>query len=127
MSRAITIQNEDEYNKRILKNIPSEIVGAYLAISGFLAANADTPLWLYWLFFIMLLILCPLWLRFGQNVRKTWQLVLSTIAFPIWVMTLPGPFDIVPYASTIGGALVIVWSFVVAPMISKNMPKQAGA
>src|SRR3970282_987345 len=97
-------------NKRLLKHIPSEIVGVYIAINGMLAANPKYPNWLGWVIFVALLALCPLWLRFGQDVRKVWQLVMSTIAFVIWAMTVPGAFDVVPYAATIGGALIIIYS-----------------
>lgn len=124
MARAITRQDESEYSKRLLKNIPSEILGAYVAINGMLSAS-PTPNWLYWIIFGVLLVLTPLWLRFGQEVKQVWQLVLSTIAFLIWAMTVPGAFDVVPYAATIGGALVIIYSGIVAPMISKGRPKQA--
>ena len=125
MARAITQQDEEEYSKRLLKNIPSEIIGVYLAINGMLAANAQTPGWVYWIIFGALLVLCPLWLKYGQNVKQTWQLVLSTIAFVIWAMTVPGAFGAVPYAATIGGALVIIFTGIVAPMVSKTTPKQA--
>jgi hypothetical protein len=124
MARAITTQDEEEYSKRLLKNIPSEIVGVYLALTGMLAANAQTPNWVYWIIFGALLAVCPLWLRYGQNVKTTWQLVMSTAAFVIWAMTIPGAFDIVPYAATIGGALLIIHSGLIAPMVSKNRPKQ---
>lgn len=97
----------------------------YIAINGMLAANPKYPNWLGWVIFVALLALCPLWLRFGQDVRKVWQLVMSTIAFVIWAMTVPGAFDVVPYAATIGGALIIIYSGVIAPMVSKNSPKQA--
>ena len=125
MARAITQQDEAEYSKRLLKNIPSEIVGAYIAINGMLASNPQNPNWLSWIIFISLLILCPFWLRFGQNVKQTWQLVMSTVAFVIWAMTVPGAFDIVPYAASVGGALLIIHSGIIAPMVSKNSPKQA--
>lgn len=123
MARAITQENESEYAKRLLKNIPSEFVGAYIAINGLLSAAA-TPNWIAWIIFGVLLILCPIWLRFGQDVKKAWQLVLSTVAFIIWAMTVPGAFDVVPFAATIGGALVIIYSGIVAPLASKNLPKQ---
>lgn len=124
MARAITTQDETEYSKRLLKHIPSEIIGVYIAINGLLAANPETPNWLSWVIFVILLVLCPLWLRFGQDVKKTWQLVISTVAFAIWAMTLPGAFDVVPYAATLGGALLILYSGIVAPIVSKNTPKQ---
>lgn len=124
MARAIMVNDESEYSKRLLKNIPSEIVGAYLAINAMLNANPETPIWLSWSIFGVLLVLCPIWLRFGQDVRKAWQLVLSTIAFVIWTMTLPGAFEDVPYAASIGGALIIIFSGIIAPMVSKRLPKQ---
>lgn len=42
----------------------------------------------------------------------------------IWTMTLPGAFADVPHATGIGGALIIIFSGIVAPMISKRQPKQ---
>lgn len=125
MARAITRQNESEYSKMLLKNIPTEIIGCYVSINGLLSANPENPNWLGWVIFGVLLILTPIWLRFGQEVKQFWQLALSTGAFIVWAMTMPGAFDVVPYAASIGGALVIIYSGVVAPMVSKNRPKQA--
>ncbi|HEX7079404.1 MAG TPA: hypothetical protein VF329_00115 [Gammaproteobacteria bacterium] len=125
MARAITQQDEQEYSKRLLKNIPSEIIGVYLALNGMLAANAQTPNWVYWVIFGVLLVLCPVWLRYGQDVKQGWQLIITTIAFVIWAMTTPGAFDVVPYSATIGGALVIIYTGIIAPIVSKRAPKKA--
>lgn len=124
MARAITRQDEDSFRERLLKHIPSEIIGVYLAVNGMLSGNENTPSWIYWIIFGVLVILCPIWLRFGQNVLKWWQLMMSTIAFIIWSMTMPGAWDIVPYAAVIGGALVVIYSGIIAPIVAKNTPKQ---
>ena len=128
MPRAVTTEDESDFSKRLLKNIPSEIVGTYIAINGILTANPENPkpAWIAWAVFFVLLVLCPLWLRYGQDVRKVWQLVLSTIAFVIWAMTLPGAFSSIPNMSLYGGILVIVFSGIVAPMFAKKYPKQEG-
>jgi hypothetical protein len=126
MPRAVTTQDESDFSKRLLKNIPSEIVGTYIAINGILTGNPEnpTPAWISWVIFGVLLGLCPLWLRYGQDVRKVWQLVVSTIAFVVWAMTLPGAFTSIPHASMLGGVLVLIFSGIVAPLVAKTYPKQ---
>ena len=47
MARAITRQNESEYSKMLLKNIPTEIIGCYVSINGLLSANPENPNWLF--------------------------------------------------------------------------------
>jgi hypothetical protein len=126
MPRAVTTQDESDFSKRLLKSIPSEIVGTYIAINGLLTGNPENPApaSISWAVFAVLLGLCPIWLRFGQDVRKVWQLVVSTIAFVIWAMTLPGAFSSIPHAPMLGGVLIIIFSGIVAPLVAKSYPKQ---
>ena len=92
---------DEGYFGRLSKYIPAEIVGLYVAATGFIPENVPeearhTALW--WIFGVCL-ILTPLYLIFvtpepdkGKGV--SWlQVILGTIAFPVWIFALGGPFE----------------------------------
>lgn len=85
---------QDDYLGRLLKYIPAELVGLYLAARGVVPATAtdlDTTLWIVAL---VTWILVPVYLyvvtsRGGQK-PLFWQITLGTIAFPVWVFSIGG-------------------------------------
>src|ERR1035437_9230570 len=84
----------DDYLGRLLKYIPAELVGLYLAARGVVPATAtdlDTTLWIVAL---VTWVLVPIYLfvvtsRGGQK-PLFWQITLGTIAFPVWVFSIGG-------------------------------------
>ena len=85
---------QDDYLGRLLKYIPAEIVGLYLAARGVVPATApdlDTTLWIVAL---VTWILVPIYLYFatktGGQKPLFWQIILGTIAFPVWVFAIGG-------------------------------------
>lgn len=115
MSRPIN--SSDDYMSRLLKNIPSEIVGVYIAASGIPVAQNST--WILWVIFALCLVATPFWLIFKQQVRSWPQIVLTSIAFVIWVMTLGGPFSSLwPEVTMLGSILLILFTGIFAPLIS---------
>jgi hypothetical protein len=109
----------------MLKHVPTEILGAYLAVAGLLATiDAGTALTVaQWVNFGLFLVATPLWMIFVSRVTSIWQNVLSTVAFLIWVMTIVGgPFAFMPPA--IGSASVIVFSAVIAPVVASAFARK---
>jgi hypothetical protein len=102
----------------MLKHVPTEIIGAYLAVGGVLSTVGESLLTpVQWVNFGMFLTATPLWLIYVSQVKSVWQNVLSTLAFIVWVMTMPGgPFSFVP--APIASASVMLFSAVLAPLVA---------
>ena len=111
------------YLEGLLKNIPSEAVGSYLAITSFLTqVPAGTRVWLHWVIFGLILATVPIWRLGSQPKVAWWQHLFNCIAFVIWAMTLgeAGAFGTIPgYEAYIGGIFLVLFSAVIFPLLSK--------
>jgi len=95
----INVNKPDPYQSKLLKLIPSEIVGVYLTIFGIIKSTygeitlPETSGIITWIVFGILLVLTPLYLKFVMKVSKGMQIALTTVGFVIWVLTIGGPFS----------------------------------
>ena len=84
-------ENADDYLSRLLKYIPAEIVGLYLAVRGIVPVAATDVLWYV---AVASWILVPLYFwkvtTIDDKRPLIIQIVLATIAFPIWVFAIGG-------------------------------------
>ena len=86
MSREVT--TNDSYLDKVKKLIPAEVSAAFLAI------NASIPLsdaFFYYAigFFLVLIPICALYLRFLENVKSIAQIAfIGGIAFPVWALNI---------------------------------------
>ena len=78
------------YLEKLYKIIPTELTAAYVAISAFLVDDVipDKNNYLLFGFGVFLTILTPLYLYRLQNVTHVLQLIVSTVSFPIWAVTI---------------------------------------
>jgi hypothetical protein len=86
---------KEDFMGRLLKYIPAEIVGLYLAAKGVVVGaagdDANTILWavasLSWL-----LVPVYLWVATSRDGQKPLliQILLASIAFPVWVFAISG-------------------------------------
>lgn len=95
----VEIRQPDDYLSKVAKLIPVEIVATFITIDSALSVAADnTPMWLYWGATVVLAILCPLYMIRATRVEGlgiAWsQVAVSTLAFPIWVYAIGGPFEV---------------------------------
>jgi len=88
--------SQEDYLGRLVKYVPTEIVGLYLAVNGVLP-KAEPPSFtaLWWVFGICW-VLTPVYLWFAtrdaQKRPLPLQVGLASIAFPVWVFAIGGPF-----------------------------------
>lgn len=120
MARAVSSQ--DEYLSRVLKHIPSEIVMAYVSIEGVLrTAYKAEPAFLekaLWILAGVLTVLTPLWLWRVMKVHHFSQLFLSTLAFPMWLFAMGGPFVTLEwYRPALGGVVLPLYTLLV-PLVT---------
>ena len=117
------INQNDTYRERLLKHLPTETLGTFMAANGVIMSMDSPPGWMLWVVFIICLGLTPLWLIYGQGVKSVAQNVLAAVAFVLWVMTLSGgPFGVIPgYPPLLGSVLLIIFSGIVAPLVAKSI------
>jgi len=79
-----------DYLDRLYKIIPAEVTAAYLAISTLLTdtINPESNAMTLLLFGIFLTALTPFYLWILAGVRNVMQIVVSTISFPIWAVSI---------------------------------------
>ena len=123
------VNDTQPYSDKLVKLIPSEIIGAYMVLSNILGYNAGNiqasvlpkpvtendlkPILLQIVFFV-LLVLTPVYLRKVSRVNNVTQLGVTTISFIIWVYTLGGPFVVWGiYYSLIGSVVLVLWSVII--------------
>ncbi len=109
----------DTYFDKVVKYIPADIVGAWVAVTGLISSARDIPrLTILWVAFGIGLILTAWWTWKqaalpGRRPPVT-QVVISTGAFAVWVFALGGPFQHVPGRDVYGSLLLILYTLVVA-------------
>ena len=130
------------YNDKLVKLIPTEIVGAYMVLAGILGyatAGAPTkvrissipripeselrPILIQIVFFI-LLVLTPIYLKKISKVSNNKQLLITTLSFVVWVYTLGGPFIVWNiYYPLIGSVVLVLWSLITPLFVSPSSSK----
>ena len=118
--------DQGTYLEGLLKNIPSEAIGSYLAVMSFMTVVPDNVgVWLHWVVFVIFLGTVPIWLKLGNDKIRWWQIVFACLSFVIWAMTLvEGPFyTLGNYQAWIGGIFLLLFSGVIFPLLSKLFVK----
>jgi hypothetical protein len=114
----------NDFKDRLVKLIPSEIVTAYITIQGLISGTTsptgkiDTLLWIV---IAALIILTPIYLIYVGNVKKTGQLIFTTIAFIIWVIVIGSPIkEILDFPASFIGSIMLVLYTLVIPFVYKG-------
>jgi hypothetical protein len=116
----------DTYFDRVIKYIPADIVGAWVAVTGLINSATNVPrTTVFWITFIIGVVLTAIW-----TLRQTWepkkspaitQTIISTGAFIIWVIALGGPFATLEfYRPLYGSLLLVLYTLVVALVIPRE-------
>ena len=121
MSRQVSTQNS--YRDVLIKLIPSEIIGAFIAIEGIVSAgtkNSATEL-LSWGAFVALLVLIPFYLRFSYSVLNRRQIWCTMFSFVVWIYSIGGPFRFTSWHDQRAGAVILIlWTLVVPIAVRRN-------
>jgi hypothetical protein len=112
----------DDYLGRLLKYIPAEIVGFYLVAAGLISPQPGTPnITGLWVVFALGFVLCVLyfWIATSRDEgkRPLWsQVILATIAYPVWVFAIGGPFVSFSWYRSSVASIVLVFATVLFGM-----------
>ncbi len=132
------VNSTQPYQDKLVKLIPTEIVGGYMVIAGLLGYGADTMstsdgqatsivtdaalnATLIQVVFFALLFATPLSLWKVSSVTNKIQLSVTTLAFAIWVYTLGGPFVVWSiYYPKVGSVVLVLWSIFVPLLVQST-------
>lgn len=106
----------DGYSDALLKLIPAEVIGVYLAMQTILgnAQNVSgyTPL----VVFLFGVFATWFYLRYALHVTNIRQLMLSAGAFCVWAYSMSSPEQLSWYNGTYAGLLLLAYTFI-APKV----------
>lgn len=74
--------------QNLVKLIPVEIIALFAIINGFIPSTAN-PISV-WVVLGILTVLVPFYIVLAMGVKKWTQVILMTVAFPIWVAAIGG-------------------------------------
>jgi hypothetical protein len=112
-----TTTSKDVYFDRLLKYIPAEVVACYIFILGLiqkLTGPAEIMV-IQWAVFIIFCFITFLYLWRVAKVKKAQQLVISVVAFVVWVFALGGPFILYSWYNPLYGEILLpIYTLVIA-------------
>ena len=113
----------DTYFDKVVKYIPADIVGAWTAVTGLITgATKVSSTTVLWIVFVVGVVLTAAWTwkQTTEPKRKTavTQIVISTIAFVVWVFALGGPFATWGFYNPVYGSLLLIGYTLVVGVIN---------
>lgn len=113
----------DSYSDALIKLIPAEVIGVYLAMQSILANAREKSDWVFLIVFLFGVFATYFYLRVSLKVSNKLQLLLSVGAFCVWA------YSMVPeyyswHNGTYAGLLLIAYTFI-APKISLDVKAPA--
>ena len=123
------LPKSDNYQSRLLKLIPTEIVGVYIFINGLLPVDpvGNKYVILQWIIFGLLFIINPLYLRYTSAVTNKKQIVICTVGFAVWAFSLGNSYMIIgsdPTFSRLLGSIILAVYTLIVPMFLNETPTQ---
>lgn len=107
----------DKYTVKLMKYIPTEVIAVYITLEALVRSSADMNHVLYWIVFMFGIIVTPFYLWKVEKVLKKLQLLISTMAFIIWVFAMGGPFTYVEWYDPLYGAVLLIMYTFFIPII----------
>lgn len=113
------IKQENNYQSRLLKLIPSEIIAAYLVIIGFIPPGYENSKILLTVVTAILLILIPFYLISFMSVKGPLQIIFTSFSFLVWVYSMGGPFIYYGiHEAVLGSVILVLWTLLI-PFVVK--------
>ncbi len=113
----------DGYFDKLIKYIPSEIVGSWIAVKGLIIGDSNLPInTLLWILLVIFTALTAVYI-FRQtseprtSTAKT-QILISTGAFLVWAFALGEPFSSLAFYRPVYGSLLLILYNLTIPLIN---------
>lgn len=110
------IDQTSDYRDKLIKLIPSEIIGAFITIQGLCAAANTSEVPLQISASILFLIL-PLYLWFVFGVRSKLHLFFTEISFCVWIYNVAGQWVVPQVYHPVAGPIVLIFWTLLIPLI----------
>ena len=112
----------DTYFDKVIKYIPADIVAAWTAVTGLITGTDKIPVGFNWILLIVFIALTAGWtykqtLTKGQSIAVT-QIIISSIAFIVWVFALGGPFAELEWYTPVYGSILLILYTLIVPLIN---------
>lgn len=111
----------DDYFSKVVKYIPAEIVAGFVTLNGILLGDATIPQTVYWLVFVGLLALTPIYtwrVTRAANFPVAYsQIIVATVSFAIWVFALGGPFSFFSWYKAVYGSILLIMYTLFVPLV----------
>jgi hypothetical protein len=103
----------DTYFDRVVKFIPADIIGAWIAASSIVKSSSGIPTnTVLWICFVFGVIITPAWTLKQTNFQSLpparLQALVATAAFVVWVFALGDPFSALSFYHQVYGSLVLI-------------------
>lgn len=115
----------DGYFDKLLKYIPTEIVGGWIAITGVIKSASNIPtnmiLWILLVIFTVLTAVYILKQTFEpKKPLAIKQTSISTIAFIVWVFALGEPFESLSFYNPVYGSVLLILFNLTIPLVNPD-------
>lgn len=118
------IKDIQSYQDRLLKLIPSEIIGAYVFLQGVIPKEQGK--WGTSIVALILMIMTPFYFKRIQKVARNNQLAVTTISFAVWIYSLGGPFQYWNiYQPWLSSVILVLWTLAVPMLVNPQEGKPA--
>lgn len=102
----------DDYADRIVKYIPTEVVGVWIVGKSLISLDQTASPATLWVWFGFCLIMTAAWTHHRTRAPDLppalMQILVSSTAFVVWVYALGPPFEGLPIHSPLWGALTLL-------------------
>ncbi|MEH2334376.1 hypothetical protein [Nostoc sp.] len=113
----------DDYFSKLLKYIPTEIVGGWIAITGLIKSATGIPTnTILWVLLIIFTVITAAYILQQTSERQkppaVKQTIISSIAFLVWVFALGEPFSSLSFYSPVYGSILLIICSLIIPLIN---------
>jgi hypothetical protein len=113
----------DGYFDKLIKYIPTEIVGGWIAMTGLIKGASNIPtntiLWVLFVIFTGLTAVYIIQQTFQpKKPLAIKQTSISTIAFMVWVFALGEPFNSLSFYNPVYGSILLILYNLTIPLIN---------
>lgn len=124
----------ESYFDKLVRLIPADIIGGFVALDGLIKDQAPDSLILYWGVFAVLTVLTPLYICYiktqppGLQASKIFPATVGVLAFVVWVFALGGPFAVTfDWYRPIYGSVALILTTMIIPVLESAIYKDPGS